>query len=166
MTWDLFRKRGIGAVNSKSALKSLQRWGAVEKLPGGIGMTERGREALEMAREKNEEVRGLDEALERYKVARAAWDKRREAERARLLARKKPLPAELVDAPEPEPDFSDIHEKRWAAAMKHWRFLDIPAHLIRPLPVLRWSPPLQARSMTGSSGAMLAESRSAQGGKP
>jgi hypothetical protein len=165
LTWDLFRKRGITAVNSKNALKSLMAWGAVEKLPGGIAMTDRGRDALEMAREKNEEVRGLDEVLERYRVARAAWDRRREVERARLLARRKPLPAELIDEPEPEDDFGDIHEKRWAATMKGRRYEDIPAHLIRRLPVLRWSRRAPERSEVGNAAAMCAESRSAQGGQ-
>lgn len=55
-------------------------------------------------------------------------------------------------------------EKRWLALMRGRRFQDIPAHLIRPLQVLRWTPPIETRSMTGSSGAMLAENRSAHGG--
>ena len=46
------------------------------------------------------------------------------------------------------------------------RFEDIPAHMIRPLKVLRWTPRVEARSLTGSSGAMLAESRSSIGTTP
>jgi hypothetical protein len=57
-------------------------------------------------------------------------------------------------------------EKLWPKLLAGRRFEDIPAHLIRPLAVLRWTPPISARSLTGSSGAMLAESRSTIGTTP
>jgi hypothetical protein len=57
-------------------------------------------------------------------------------------------------------------ERLWPKLMRGRRYEDVPAHLIRPQRVLRWTPPLQERSMTGSSGAMLAETRDATGGTP
>jgi len=57
-------------------------------------------------------------------------------------------------------------ERLWPRLMAGKRFEDIPAHLIRPQQLLRWTPPITTRSMTGSSGAMLAESRSSIGTTP
>jgi hypothetical protein len=73
--------------------------------------------------------------------------------------------AEPVEAqPSTDPEQSvERAERLWPRLMGGRRFEDIPAHLIRPLQVLRWTPRVEARSLTGSSGAMLAESRSAVG---
>lgn len=57
-------------------------------------------------------------------------------------------------------------ERLWPRLLAGKRFEDIPAHLIRPQQLLRWTPPIEARSLTGSSGAMLAESRSSIGTTP
>ena len=94
--------------------------------------------------------------------------------KALALGRKvAPYPPQLQDfedgapvkaQPSTDPELSVARAERlWPRLMAGKRFEDIPAHLIRPQQLLRWTPPISTRSMTGSSGAMLAESRSAVG---
>jgi hypothetical protein len=83
-----------------------------------------------------------------------------------------PTIADFEDIAEPETRSTDPEacvaraERLWPKLMRGRRYEDIPAHLIRPQRLLRWTPPLQERSMTGSSGAMLAENRSSEGRSP
>lgn len=53
----------------------------------------------------------------------------------------------------------DRAEKRFAQAMGVQRYTDIPAHLIRPLPLWRPSTLFVRRSLTGSAAGLCAESR-------
>jgi hypothetical protein len=83
----------------------------------------------------------------------------------RTVAPIAPTIADFEDIAEPEACIARA-EKLWPKLMRGRRFDDISAHMIRPQRLLRWTPPLVERSMTGSSAAMLTESRSAEGGKP
>ena len=166
-TWALFRKHGVPRENSKNATKKLLQRGWMELANGGALLTSTGREALEHARNRSDDGKGLDWAMSKYQVARDALDKKTARSRLRQAARKRreievAEKAEREMAEDPLADM-DPAERIWQQIMRGARFQDIPAHLIRPLPVLRWTPPIAARSLTGSSGAMLAESRSAVG---
>jgi hypothetical protein len=170
MTWTLFRKHGVPRENSKNATKKLMQRGWMVLMDGGAMLTSAGREALEHARGRSDDAKGLDWAMTKYQVARDALDKKAARSRLRQAARKRreielaeKALAELTE--DPMDDF-DPAERIWQQLMGGARYQDIPAHLIRPLAVLRWTPPISARSLTGSSGAMLAESRSTIGTTP
>lgn len=168
-TWMIFRRHAISRLNAKNAMKNLVRRDWVRLDGDGCYMTDVGREALEHARSRSDEAKGLEWVMARYDVARGHHDDREARINAKQKARKDRLARAVeaetsVDA-EPEVEL-DRYEKRWVKLMGAARYQDIPAHMIRPLRLLRWTPPLQARSMTGSSGAMLAESRDATGGAP
>lgn len=57
-------------------------------------------------------------------------------------------------------------ERLWPRLLQGRRFEDVPAHLIRKVPVLRMPTPLSSHSVTGNAGAMCADWVSARGGKP
>ena len=112
----------------------------------------------------------------------AKWDDDRvgltpAGHKALALGRKvAPYPPQLRDFEDGEPvearpstdpeESVERAERLWPRLMRGRRFEDIPSHLIRPLKVLRWTPPIEERSLTGSSGALLAESRSSIGTTP
>lgn len=168
VTWALFRKHGVPRENSKNATKKLMQRGWIVLVDGGAMLTNAGREALEHARSRSDDAKGLDWAMAKYQVALDAIDKRAARSRLRQAARKRReielAEKALAELAEDPLDGLDPAERIWQQVMGSARYQDIPAHLIRPLKVLRWTPPHETRSMTGSSGAMLAESRSAVGG--
>jgi hypothetical protein len=126
-------------VRLHSGVHSLRRRGLIEVAKTYVRLTDTGRQALALGR---------------------------------TVAPIAPTIADFEDIAEPETRSTDPEacvaraEKLWPKLMRGRRYEDIPAHLIRPQRVLRWTPPLQERSMTGSSGAMLAETRDATGGTP
>lgn len=126
-------------VRLHSGVHSLRRRGLIELGKAHVRLTDRGRQALALGR---------------------------------TVAPIAPTIADFEDIAEPETRSTDPEaciaraEKLWPKLMRGRRFDDIPAHLIRSQPLLRWTPPLVERSMTGSSAAMLAENRSSEGGSP
>jgi hypothetical protein len=126
-------------VRLHSGVHSLRRRGLIEVGETRVRLTDAGRQALALGR---------------------------------TVAPIAPTIADFEDIVEPETRSTDPEacvaraEKLWPKLMRGRRYEDIPAHLIRPQRLLRWTPPLVERSMTGSSGAMLAENRSSEGGSP
>ena len=124
-------------IRLNSAIHSLRKRGLAEWGDNRVALTPAGQKALAFGRK----VAPFPPRMEDFEDADAT-----------------PTP------PSTDPEQSVARAERlWPRLMAGRRFEDIPAHMIRPQQLLRWTPPIAARSLTGSSGAMLAESRSAVG---
>lgn len=133
--------RPIGdRIRLNSAIHSLRRRRLIEVGPIVIGLTDAGRAALAAGRKAVPMAPSL-----------ADFDP--------------PEPPRALASTDPERSVERA-ERMWPRLLRGQRFGDIPAHMIRTQQLLRLSRPMEDRSLTGSSGAMLAESRSSVGGTP